>query len=83
MPRGFLITRKANVNLAESCRGQTALHFTSDIGNIPMPEIVKFLVSSWRVLKGADVKMLREVLTALDFAAFQGHEEVVDFLSSF
>ena len=32
----FLITRKANVNLAEPCSGWTALHGASLTGNVPM-----------------------------------------------
>ena len=36
----FLITRKANVNLAEPCHGYTALHFYIGEGNLTMIELL-------------------------------------------
>jgi hypothetical protein len=36
----FIITRKANVNLADPCQGITALHRASDLGNVPMMELL-------------------------------------------
>jgi ankyrin repeat protein len=66
----FLITRKANVNLAEPCMGFTALHYTSSIGNVPMIELL--------MSKGAKHDVRNHVgSTPLHFAAVQGHKEAV------
>ena len=66
----FLITRKANVNLAEPCGGFTALHYAVGSGNAPMIELL--------MIKGAK-RDVRDKLggTPLHLAANQGPKEAV------
>jgi ankyrin repeat protein len=64
----FLITRKANVNLAEPINGLTSLHFASIIENFSMIELL--------MSKGAKHEVRDKVgNTPLHFAAFNGNKE--------
>ena len=70
----FLITRKANVNLAEPCGGFTALHFAYITG---IMSIIELLMS-----KGAkhDVRTKLGGTPLHHQAAGQGHKEAVAYL---
>ena len=66
----FLITRKANVNQADPCQGFTALHRASDLGNVPMMELL--------ISKGAKHDMRDKFgCFPLQNAAYHGHKEAV------
>ena len=66
----FLITRKANVNLAEPCGGYTALHYAGFLENISMMELL--------MSKGAKHDMRDKAgLTPLHCSVARGHKEAV------
>jgi ankyrin repeat protein len=66
----FLITRKAKVNMADTCHGRTALHQASIQGHIPMMELL--------MSKGAKHDVRTHVgSTPLHLAAVRGRKEAV------
>ena len=69
-----LLDHGADINAIESQTGGTPLLLAVNRSSCHL-EVVKLLV-----LKGADMKWEFHGLTALDWAALQGHKNVVDFL---